>query len=132
MNDVSILTGILVGAVALGSTIVTISIYIGKLSGRFIERKEFEEYKDRLAEQMKTDRYSCRNDCQAKISGIEANLTERYYELDRRSDNNIKILFERVGQISELISHGFQSINIEMAKMSEQISNLKDKYDSIK
>ena len=132
MNEVAVIVSIIVGAVALGSSAVTIAIYIGKLSGKFLDKKDFDVFKEKLTEQMKTDRHNCRNDCQVKISTIEANLTERYYELDRRSDNNVKILFERVGQISELISHGFQSVNIEMAKMSEQISNLKDKYESIK
>ena len=105
------------GTVAVFSGVVTVAIYIGSLSSRFVNRKDYEEYKQRLSDQIKTDRHACKNECHGKLLDLESKLIERNKELDNRYNDKTELLFKKFDQLYTLMGNGFEEIRLDIVKL---------------
>lgn len=105
------------GVVAVISSIVTLALYIGSLTSKFVSRKEYEEYKEKMAEQIRKDRHACKNDCQGKLIALEASLMDKNKELDTRYSDKTDLLFAKFDQLYQLMGKGFEEIRLDIVKL---------------
>jgi len=106
MSEIAIYTG----AFALGGTLLGIGTFLGSIRAQYITKAECKD---------------CRNDCSKqqsdKIDKIEKVLSERIDSVDNRYNDKTELLFEKIDQLTILITRSFEEIRLDLVKMQTSI-----------
>jgi hypothetical protein len=106
MNDIAIYTG----AFALGGSLLAIGTFIGAIRSNYLTKSECKE---------------CRAECvkaqSDKVDKVERLLSERIESVDRRYNDKTELLFDKIDQLTILITKSFEEIRLDLVKMQTSI-----------